>query len=716
MLPINPSQIPAFYKRARAAQQAGRADEALRLYRSILAANPTLAEAHFQVGRIAAGRGDTDAAVAAFEKALAAKPAEPAIWSALADTLLKAGRPGDAAALPARAQKAGLAAEPLAALGLRTGGRSGARAVTLDTAGRKEAQRLVQLMSAGRFAEAERGAAALARRQPGVAAVTNILGSARAAQGKRDAAEKAFRAALAQDPEFVEARIAYAEMLIGAGRPAEAQRILAPAARDGGGPARVRGLSGRALSDLGDQRAALAELDAALEAAPKDMRLRAYRGQARLRDGRPIAAADDLEAAVGAGLATPALQLDLVRALGRAGREAEALARLDRLIAEDPDRVDWLAERAHLYQQTGQFAAAETDLQAAIARNPLGGALYRMIAFGRKLPADDPVVAQMEETYARDDLPDAERRELAFALAKAAEDARQHDRVFPYLNAANALTRKAWPYDIAADIAAARRITEAFTAELRTACEGQGHTGCQPIFVTGLPRSGTTLVEQIIASHSRVTGGGELARLTPGLAAAVETLHAGASDASPDFAAIGRDYCDWLAARFPGADIVTDKSITTYAYLGFAKLALPGARIVVVRRDPRDTCLSIYKNMFPGGTHRYADDLTDLGTYYRMHEALIGFWRDVWPEAFLEISYEALTADPEPEARRLIAHCGLDWEDGCLNFHEGKRRVETLSGAQVRQPIYRSSVSAWEKYAGDLAPLFAALEDDTPIL
>ena len=157
--------------------------------------------------------------------------------------------------------------------------------------------------------------------------------------------------------------------------------------------------------------------------------------------------------------------------------------------------------------------------------------------------------------------------------------------------------------------------------------------------------------------------------------------------------------------------MLSDKSIQTYLVMGLVWCTLPKAKIVVVRRDPRDNLLSVYKNVFPTGGHLYSYDLDDLGQYYRMFVEMIEFWRDMNPGGFHEIWYEDLIANPEEETRKLIAASGLEWEDACLNFHENKRKVNTLSVYQVRQPIYKSSVKAWQRYEKELQPLFDSLGD-----
>ena len=172
----------------------------------------------------------------------------------------------------------------------------------------------------------------------------------------------------------------------------------------------------------------------------------------------------------------------------------------------------------------------------------------------------------------------------------------------------------------------------------------------------------------------------------------------------------GSDIWQHLQHLHPDAGRVTDKSIMSYKRMGMLKAAMPNCKIIVVRRDPRDNLLSIYRNKFQEGRHLYSYSLTDLAHFYKQFERLIDFWRQKMPEGFMEIQYEDLIDDPEKHARALIDYCDLEWEDDCLNFHKTKRRVKTLSLYQVRQPIYKSSLKAWQRYEEHLQPLFEALK------
>jgi hypothetical protein len=229
-----------------------------------------------------------------------------------------------------------------------------------------------------------------------------------------------------------------------------------------------------------------------------------------------------------------------------------------------------------------------------------------------------------------------------------------------------------------------------------------------------MPRSGTTLVEQIISSHSSVTGAGEIGYTNIAITRTIGTEEKKLiplSKVQPiHLEKIGSDIWTYLTHHYAGTSHITDKSIMTYKRMGLLKAALPNCKFIIVRRDPRDNLLSIYRNRFADNTHLYAYDLENLGTYYKQFLRIMDFWRNKMPKGFMEINYEDLINDPETQAQQLIKYCNLDWEDKCLEFYKSGRQVKTLSILQVRQPIYKSSVKAWERYEQDLQPLFKAIE------
>jgi hypothetical protein len=232
-----------------------------------------------------------------------------------------------------------------------------------------------------------------------------------------------------------------------------------------------------------------------------------------------------------------------------------------------------------------------------------------------------------------------------------------------------------------------------------------------------MPRSGTSLVEQILASHPDIYGAGELMLMADtaekffksnNQSSYPETLGSTSSD---KLKACGGVYAQELRSRSTSATRITDKMPGNFEFIGLIKLILPNARIIHCCRSAEDTCLSIYKNYFSSRGHYYAYDLAELGLYYRGYNGLMAHWRRLFPDFIYDIHYEEIVASNEQQARALIAHCGLDWDPACLDFHATPRSVKTASAAQVRQPIYDSSVAAWKRYESWIGPLLDALQD-----
>jgi hypothetical protein len=293
---------------------------------------------------------------------------------------------------------------------------------------------------------------------------------------------------------------------------------------------------------------------------------------------------------------------------------------------------------------------------------------------------------------------------------------KDHERSFHHMREGNALKRQSTPYDEAGKLARFERTCALFDAAFMRERAGQGDPSSRPIFIFGMPRSGTTLIEQILASHPEVRGGGE----TDLFANALASLDAGEGKAFvfPDDAALlsgerlrrlGADYVGGLRLTAAEVERIADKTIDNFRFAGLIHLALPNASLIHARRDPMDTCVSCFSNLF-GGYHPYAYDLGELGRYYQGYDALMRHWRDMLPvSVMLDVQYEDVVDDLEGQARLIVAHCGLEWDPRCLDFHLTERLVRTASATQVRQPIYRGSVQRWRAYEPLLDPLLQEL-------
>ncbi|MBU9697747.1 sulfotransferase [Rhodobacteraceae bacterium HSP-20] len=706
--------VKALYSQALALVREGRGEAALPVLGRIIEANPRVAEAHWMAAQIFCDADNFPRALGHAEAAVRLRPAEPAVWITWADTVALSGVKEAERAFLAALREAGLPMPVKLRLQDRFGSQRAAARLDVPGVPAAQVQGAMRLMAARDFAKAEAQAAALVRAQPKSALAANLLGSALAGQGKTAAAMAQLQAAAKLDPFYPEPHLNAARVLVATGKPDEAARALRSAI------ARAPDLEaalleyGTILNQQMKAQRAKPWLERALRLQPKSVAGLIAMGNCCTQLREHEEAADHLRRAVDlSARKSPEALCLLSQSLSHLGRDDEALALVDEALALRPDFLLAIVRKATLLQLLGRFDEAEGYFRTAMERAPQDGELFRNYMASHKAGPDDPLVDQMMARIEEPALDDRARMGFAFAIAKGLEDQKRHDAAFAYIRQGNDLMRKLYPYDIEerrAEVALLKRVMAGFDWAGTQVPEP---SAAAPIFVTGMPRSGTTLVEQIISSHSSVTGAGELGLFLKsardaGFAARDQRL----ADMPPEaIARIGHDFARQLAERFPDAARITDKSITTYNYIGLVRLALPQARIVVVRRDPRDTLLSIYKNRFPEGTHPYAYDLRDLANYYATFVEMVEFWRAETPDWFTEVQYETLVANPEAESRRLVAACGLDWEDACLNFHENKRRVDTLSVYQVRQPISGGSVKAWQRYEAELAPMIEVLAE-----
>jgi len=391
---------------------------------------------------------------------------------------------------------------------------------------------------------------------------------------------------------------------------------------------------------------------------------------------------------------------------GEINKAEEALGKARRLT---PDAIPVLGNIANLKKQTGDSAGAEQCYREILERDPSLARAWQEMAQVKRFAADDPDIEAMRRLHEARSLDDDGRMHISYALGKALEDAGDYDGAFPFLIEANALKRKTINFDINAHRSAIDELMRVFDGTMLAGVGDLGIDDERPVFVLGMPRSGTTLVEQILASHHAVYGAGELETMSETVAKHISGFPAGAAMLAPSgFATIGRDYVRALARIAGKAERVTDKMPRNFLFIGLIALALPKARIIHCGRSPMDTCLSCFTLHFPRG-QEFTYDLAELGAYYRLYRQLMDHWHRVLPGRILDIAYEDVVSEPEDKARELITHCGLEWDEACLDFHRTKRQVTTASATQVREPVHRRSVARWKRFESHLAPLRDAL-------
>ena len=409
------------------------------------------------------------------------------------------------------------------------------------------------------------------------------------------------------------------------------------------------------------------------------------------------------------------LHVGIATALRHLQREPESLASLEAALAIDPDNAHAFTKKAYTLHTLGRIDEARKLTERAIGLEPNEPTHYTVLAQTKRFAAGDPLIAKMEDLSAKlDHQPDKTRADFLSALGKAYDDIGEFDRAFPHFAASNAIKRRHIDYDANRELAGMALIAEIFTPALMQNKAGLGHPSDRPIFVLGMPRSGTTLMEQIISSHPLVFGAGEQMAFQDAVTAAVRPGQPGYPRmvppmAAPELTALAADYLARLAVIRPDDRRFTDKMPGNHTFVGLIHLSLPNAKIVHVHRDPIDNCLSIFSTNF-ATPPAFACDLDELGHYYRAYERVMENWRKVLPDGvMLDVRYEDVVDDIEGQARRLIAFCGLDWDDACLEFHKKSGTVRTASAYQVRQPLYSRSVGRWRGYEKHLEPLREAL-------
>jgi tetratricopeptide (TPR) repeat protein len=551
--------------------------------------------------------------------------------------------------------------------------------------------------------------------QPALAEGANARGSALRGLGRLEEAEAAYRRALQLKPHFPEALNNLGTVHRQLGRAMEAEAAFREALKLRPNYVLAANNLILALKDLGRLDDALSIGQAALRMAPQNADAHAYIGAVYLDAG-------DVDRAMASLTQALTINPNKAETHNTRGRALVELARMDdavhafrRAIELKRDFGDPHNNLGNALRDLGRFDEALLEYETALKLDPQSAGIYGNLVEVKKFTSPDDAHLRTIEHLAMGNAPlprDTQAR-LQFALGKAYDDLKRYDDAFDAFAKGAALHRQSISYDEAAQLGFFKRIEHVFTRELIAAKTGAGSSSALPIFVVGMPRSGTTLLEQIIAGHSRVKGAGETRELD---AAVMNVCNNNVSYpeivrrlAPQELTQIGDDYWRRLSVRAPDAAHVVDKLPTNFHFLGLIHLALPNAKVLHLKRNALDTCVSCFSKMFAAPlNHTY--DLGELGRYWRAYDALMAHWRRVLPEgSFLDVDYERLTRDLEGETRRIFAFCGLDFEPQALAFDRKEGAVRTASSYQVRQPITSASVERWRHYERHLGPLMRAL-------
>jgi Flp pilus assembly protein TadD len=458
-----------------------------------------------------------------------------------------------------------------------------------------------------------------------------------------------------------------------------------------------------------DGAAALASASQAVKLDPRLLLGHVMLAKSLLQRGDYAPALAAAEAGAAIAVAPPEALDGLGAVFGMLGRHRRALELFRRANAAAPAAPQFLFNLAATERMLGEFAAAEAHCDTLIALDPQAYLAHALRADLRIQSAERNHIAAMEALVAKGGPGEVL---LRFALGKEYEDLGDDTASFRHIVAGAARHRRGMQYSVGTDIAVIDRVLRTQTRDWLAGVPA-GRESAAPIFVTGLPRSGTTVVERILGSHGALVSAGEIGAFPIELARAFGAARQ--RGGAPDLGELGRRYVESVTSfAVPKSQRFVDKTLQNYLYCGLIHAALPKAKIILVRRHPLDSCYALYKTHF-AGTFPYSYDLGELADYYLAFDRLARHWSAVLPpEVFREVHYEAIIADPEAESRRLIDFLDLPWEDGVTRFHESPAPSATASAVQIRRPLYASSVGRWRRHAQGLAPLRERLARELP--
>lgn len=607
---------------------------------------------------------------------------------------------------------------------------------------------LTALYRQGKLKEVLARGEALARQYPNASVLHNILGSANAGMGRLDRAVESFVKALKIKPDFAEAHNNLGIALKDLGKPEEAIASYSKALQIEPGHFQAHNNLGIALKALGKHEEAIASFSRAVQIRPgfvpalnklanslsvlgkhkeavaiyaRVAQIRPDDAEAHNNLGLALKNFGDVEAAMTSFYRALRIKPDLAEAhcnlgtaLNDAGKPEEAIASCARAVRIRPGIAEAHNIMGNAFKTLGRRDQAIASYNEALRIKPGFSHAHWNLGHISKCRPDDPRIARMREQIANPSNTIKDKILLNFALGNAFDDIGDAERAFGHFQEGNRLRKQELGYQIAADrerIGLTKSIFGAADLPTLEPTRPVAGDGKRPVFIVGMMRSGTTLAEQILASHSQVFGAGELEvmnRLAERFFAGTGNDHAGRLTVAA-LEAVRGGYLGEVGKLGDDTPYVTDKMPLNFIHAGFILTALPEAKLINLQRDPVATCWSIFRHYFssPGNGHAY--DLMDVAEFYKLYVDLMNFWRERFPNRIFDLDYEALTKDQEPETRKLIDYCGLEWEDRCLEFHTTDRAVRTASAAQVRRKMYTGSSQAWRKYEAYLQPLVRAL-------
>ncbi len=703
-------------------REAGRYPEAVKAHKRATEKSPSLISAYFNLGLDYVKNGELQEAVTAFRKVIEINPNVPEAHLYVANLLLQQNRPGEAEAY----FRAVLNFNPAQPAAIHSLGQCLQDQGKLEEA--VEAYRqVIQLnpKSAGSYFNLGVAQQEQTLLDDAVDSYTKALSldskicdayfNLGVISSKRDGQDDAvawYRKALRCNPRHEGALVSLADILRTQDALDDAVTYLSEAIAINPKSFEAHMLFGNILKDRGESEKVVEAFRQATEINPKSKEAHNNLGLALRDQGRMAEAIASLRCALNIDPDYTDGLYNLGRAYEMNGDLDEAESAYQHVLEIDSQYLEAIFRLGIVCNDRGDKEEALACFRRVLSIDPESSKAYQVIAKTKKHTEYDAEIAAMESLHGKEGNTVEQNKGYAFGLAKAYEDLGEYEKAFEYMREGNQLKRTTFNYSIEQEQGIFDGIKKVFDRDLLNASVVTGVQDKTPIFIVGMPRSGTTLTEQILASHPQVYGAGELVYMDSIISQLREGKNASYSLRQTNeavFLQIGTEYMGRIRALDAEAPRITDKMPHNFLNIGYIRKALPNAKIIHCRRDPMDNCLSIFKQEFAGSLS-FAYDQEELGRYYLLYEDLMRHWHEAMPGIIYDIQYEELVADQESQTRKLLEYCGLPWDDACLSFHKTERRVATASFTQVRQPIYRDSVQLWKRYERQLEPLRRIIE------
>ena len=685
------------------AHRAGEVQKADCYYTAILKVNPKHPDANHNMGVLAVSIGRVEQALQFFMTALEANPNVAQFWLSYIDTLIKLNRITDAKAVLEEAKRKGPQGDSFQQIEKQLGSSSSQNSNT-QVPSQEALQTLANLYSQGQYQKALNKGSQLLGQFPTSINLYNIIGAANNGLGKFDEAIKAYGKVLSINPNYAEA---YNNIGVNFQEQGKLDKAIAAYNK----ALSIKPNYAEAYNNMGFNLQEQGKLEEAIQALEKALSIKPDYADAYINLGNALKDQGKLEKAIEAYKKVLAIKPDYADiynnmgiVLKDQGKQGEAIENLKKALSLKPNYADAYNNLGVTLQDQGKFEEAIEAYNKAISLKPDYAEAHRNLSPIKKYTKEDNQFHQVQELYKQDGLSEDKRCHLSFALAKMYEDIGELDQSYRHLSTGNTLRKKLLKYSINQDQELFTKLKNTQPNLLKNSLEiNENSVEPTPIFILGMPRSGTTLVEQIVSSHSDVTGTGEL-RFVEKYGAALATNAKSVNTAS--ISEFREKYLSKLTKLSRGKQFVTDKMPQNFSFIPLICAAFPEAKIIHVERSAAATCWSNYKQYFRAKGLGYCYDLKDVVTYYELYRDLMKLWQSQHGDRIYNLNYESLTTNQENETKNLIKHLDLNWEEACLSPHLNKRSVRTASQKQVRQQVYQGSSEAWRKYEPYLNGVF----------